>query len=106
MKAETKIATFKEDLTGRRVVVVGMAATGMTAAEFLAQRGAAVAVSEQKTEPELGTAPQRLRTLGVEIELGKHTTQIFLQGDLIVLSPVWTPPSPPWRRRGRRGYPS
>lgn len=95
MKAATHIDALKEDLTGKRILVVGMAATGMAAVEFLAQRGAAVAVSEQKTEAELGTAPQRLRTLGVEMELGKHTPQTFLQGDLIVLSPGVDPTIPP-----------
>jgi UDP-N-acetylmuramoylalanine--D-glutamate ligase len=103
--ATTRIDALKEDLTKKRIVVVGMAATGMAAAEFLAQRGAAVEVSEQKTEAELGTIPQRLRTLGVKLELGKHTPQTFLKGDLIVLSPGVDPAIPPLAAAREQGIP-
>lgn len=103
--ATTRIDGFKKDLTGKRTVVVGMATTGMAAAEFLAQRGAAVVVSEQKTETELGTAPRRLRTLGVEVEMGGHVTQTFLEGDLIVLSPGVDPAIPPLAAAREQGIP-
>jgi UDP-N-acetylmuramoylalanine--D-glutamate ligase len=105
MKAATQIDAFKEDLTGKRTVVVGMAATGMAAAEFLAQRGAAVVVSEIRTEAELEAAPQRLRSLGVEMELGKHTPQTFLSGDVIVLSPGVNPAIPPLAAAREKGIP-
>jgi len=105
MKATTRIDELNKDLRGKRIVVVGMATTGMAAAEFLAQRGAAVIVSEQKTEADAGTAPQRLRSLGVEMELGKHTTQTFLNGDLIVLSPGVDPAIPPLAAAREQGIP-
>ena len=67
MTEKATIDDFKKGLNGKRVVVVGMAQTGMAAAEFLAQQGAAVIVSEIKTEGELGDTPQRLRSMGVEV---------------------------------------
>jgi len=105
MKAATRIDGLKQDLTGKRIVVVGMAATGMAAAAFLAQRGARVIVSEIKTKAELGAAPQRLRSLGVEVELGKHTPQTFLNGDLIVVSPGVDPAIPPLAKAREKGIP-
>ena len=105
MKTTTQIDALKEDLTGKRTVVVGMATTGMAAAEFLAQRGAAVVVSEIRTEAELDTAPQRLRSLGIEVEVGGHTSQTFLQGDVIVLSPGVDPVIPPLTAAKEKGIP-
>jgi len=95
MTRKATIDDLQKGLEGKRVVVVGMAATGMATAEFLAQRGAAVMVSEIKTENEAGISPQRLRSLGVEVEWGKHSPESFLSGDLIVLSPGVDPAIPP-----------
>lgn len=105
MKTTRRIDALNKDLKGKRIVVVGMATTGRAAAEFLARRGAAVVVSEQKTEAEVGTAPRRLRTLGVEVELGGHVTQTFLNGDLIVLSPGVDPAIPPLAAAREQGIP-
>ena len=80
-----------QGLKGKRIVVVGMAKTGVAAAEFLVQQGAAVTVSEIKSESELGAIPQRLRSLGAEVEMGAHSPETFRNGDLIVLSPGVNP---------------
>jgi UDP-N-acetylmuramoylalanine--D-glutamate ligase len=80
-----------QGLKGKRIVVVGMAKTGVAAAEFLVQQGAAVTVSEIKSEVELGTIPQLLRSLGAEVEMGAHSPETFRNGDLIVLSPGVNP---------------
>jgi UDP-N-acetylmuramoylalanine--D-glutamate ligase len=105
MKATTRIDALSKDLTGERIVVVGMATTGMAAAEFLAQQGATVTVSEIKTEGELGTAPELLRSLGVKVELGKHVLETFLSGDLIVLSPGVNPTIFPLEKARDKGIP-
>ncbi|OGP54840.1 MAG: UDP-N-acetylmuramoylalanine--D-glutamate ligase [Deltaproteobacteria bacterium RBG_13_52_11] len=105
MNKELQIDAIKKDLSGKRVVVVGMATTGMAAAEFLVKQGAAVIVSEQKAEHELGASPQRLRSLGVKMELGKHSPQTFLSGNLIVLSPGVDPAIPPLEQARVKGIP-
>ncbi len=71
-------------VTGKHVVVVGAARSGIAAAELLARRGARVTLADRK--PELSDA-SRLRDLGVETELGPHNPKTFTSADLIVLSP-------------------
>ena len=102
-KATTDVR--KQGLKGKRTVVVGMAKTGMAAAEFLLQQGAAVTVSEIKTEGEVGVSAQRLRSLGVEVELGVHSLNTFLNADIIVLSPGVDPAIPPLEQARAKAIP-
>jgi UDP-N-acetylmuramoylalanine--D-glutamate ligase len=68
----------------KRVTVAGAARSGLAAAELLARRGAHVTLSEGRAElPEA----QRLRALGVTLELGGHVRETFTGADLVVLSP-------------------
>ena len=69
---------------GCRVVVVGAARSGIAAAELLVRRGASVTLTE--TRPTFEQA-DRLRGLGVTLELGGHQPQTLAAGDLIVASP-------------------
>jgi len=71
-------------VTGRRVVVVGAARSGVAAAELLVRRGARVVLTETR---ESFDAAARLRDVGVELELGGHTSGTLAGADLIVVSP-------------------
>lgn len=75
------------DLAGKRVLVVGLARTGVATALFSAGYGATVKATDEKPEAELGDVPERLRAAGVTLELGGHNPASFLEQDLIVLSP-------------------
>jgi len=75
------------DFAGKRVLVVGLARTGVVTALFAAGYGATVTATDEKSEGELGDAAERLRAAGVKLELGRHTDATFLEQDLIVLSP-------------------
>ncbi len=75
------------DFAGKRVLVVGLARTGIATALFAAGYGATVTATDEKSESELGDAAERLRATGVKLELGRHTNATFLDQDLIVLSP-------------------
>ena len=66
------------------MVVVGAARSGVAAAELLARRGARVVLSERRTSIE-GT--ERMRALGVELELGGHDRRTFEEASLVVVSP-------------------
>src|SRR6184192_2624716 len=70
-----------------RVLVVGLARTGLAAALFCAARGAKVTATDARTENEIGEAIKPLRTAGVSLELGGHRENAFLEQDLIVPSP-------------------
>lgn len=75
------------DLAGKRMLVAGLARTGVAVSLFSAGYGAVVTATDEKPEAELGDAPARLREAGVRLALGAHDSSIFLEQDLIVLSP-------------------
>jgi UDP-N-acetylmuramoylalanine--D-glutamate ligase len=75
------------DLNGKRVLVVGLARTGVAASLFSAGYGAMVTATDEKPESEMAETTARLRAAGVKLELGAHTPALFLAQDLIVISP-------------------
>jgi UDP-N-acetylmuramoylalanine--D-glutamate ligase len=74
------------DLDGKRVLVVGLARTGLVAALFSAGYGAKVTATDERPEGQLPEL-EKLRAVGVRLELGGFVTQSFLEQDLIVVSP-------------------
>jgi UDP-N-acetylmuramoylalanine--D-glutamate ligase len=75
------------ELRKKRVLVVGLARTGVATALFCAGHDAIVTATETRAESELGDAPAKLRVAGVTLELGGHTEKTFLAQDLIIPSP-------------------
>jgi UDP-N-acetylmuramoylalanine--D-glutamate ligase len=65
------------DLSGKRVLVVGLARTGVAAALFSAGYGATVKATDEKPEAQLGDIPERLRAAGITLELGGHVPSSF-----------------------------
>ncbi|WP_243370059.1 UDP-N-acetylmuramoyl-L-alanine--D-glutamate ligase [Geotalea sp. SG265] len=75
------------DIEGKKVLVVGLARTGVAVARFLVARGAKVTVTDMKDESELGEYLAQLADLDLDFELGRHDKHTFLMADLIVVSP-------------------
>ena len=75
------------DLTGKRVLVVGLARTGVVTSLFSAGYGATVIATDERPESELAETAAQLRAAGVRLELGGHVAASFLDQDLIVVSP-------------------
>ncbi len=75
------------ELRKKRVLVVGLARTGVATALFCAGHNAIVSATETRTESELGDVPAKLRAAGVALEFGGHTEKTFLAQDLIIPSP-------------------
>jgi UDP-N-acetylmuramoylalanine--D-glutamate ligase len=75
------------ELKNKRVLVVGLARTGVATALFCSARGAAVTATESRTESDLGISVDVLRAASVTLELGGHQEKTFLQQDLIIPSP-------------------
>jgi len=75
------------ELEGKKVLVVGIARSGIAAARLLASRGAVVIANDLKREDDLGDVVDELRKLGVMVSLGSHPESLFANADLIVLSP-------------------
>src|ERR1700726_4673898 len=82
------------ELAGKKVLVVGLARTGMATALFCAERGARVTATEERPEAEIAEAAAKLRAAGVALELGGHCPETFVQQDLIVPSPGVPPTMP------------
>jgi UDP-N-acetylmuramoylalanine--D-glutamate ligase len=74
-------------LRGKRVLVVGLARTGVATALFCAARGARVTATDTRGESEIGEAIAKLHEAGVALELGGHREKSFLEQDLIIPSP-------------------
>lgn len=75
------------ELRNKRVLVVGLARTGVATALFCAARGAQVTATDTRTANELGDSLAPLRAAGVHLELGGHREEMVLDADLIIPSP-------------------
>ena len=91
------------ELKGMKVLVVGAGKTGMETARFLVAKGASVSLSDGASEEKLGEKADTLKSLGVELETGGHTTETFLSADVIIPSPGVPFNIPPLAEAARKG---
>lgn len=91
----------QRDLTGKRVLVVGLGRSGIAAARMCAGKGALVTINDAKPVAEL-EAELALLPASVKRELGGHPDAVFAQQDVIVVSPG-VPPLPPLVAARERG---
>jgi len=76
------------ELKNKRVLVVGLARTGVATAMFCAARGARVMATDSRSETEIGEETcNKLRATNVILELGGHQEKTFLEQDFIIPSP-------------------
>ncbi len=76
-----------ESLRGMKVLVVGLARSGVAAARLLCREGAVVTVTDRLRASGLAPAIDALLPSGVRFELGGHDEAAFIGADLIVVSP-------------------
>jgi UDP-N-acetylmuramoylalanine--D-glutamate ligase len=74
------------ELRGKKVTVVGLARSGVGAANMLAELGAEVTVTDRKNSQGLGIFLDKLNP-SVRLKLGDHPGELFEKSDLIVVSP-------------------
>jgi UDP-N-acetylmuramoylalanine--D-glutamate ligase len=99
------MTTNAPDIRNTRILVVGLARSGLAAARFLTRRGAVVSATDAAAESALPAAAAELRALGVRLHLGGHPVEAFTGSDLIVLSPGVPHTIEPIRRAQARGIP-
>jgi UDP-N-acetylmuramoylalanine--D-glutamate ligase len=75
------------ELTNKKILVVGLARTGVAVARFLVAQGAQVIVTDMRDEEQLAECLEQLADLDINFELGRHVPHSFLMADLIVVSP-------------------
>ena len=104
MTAPTAPIRTAEDLRGRRVVVLGLARSGVAATRFLADAGAVVAAYDRRPASDLGEAIAALGARPVRLALGideVDATALLEHADLLVTSPSVSsrfPTTDPWLR--------
>ena len=65
------------DLKGKRVLVIGLARTGIATTLFCADHGAIVTATDSRSAAELDESIAKLRTAGVRLELDGHSDSIL-----------------------------
>jgi UDP-N-acetylmuramoylalanine--D-glutamate ligase len=93
------------ELKNKRVLVVGVARTGVATALFCVARGAVVTATDSRSEAEIGVAAGKLRDAGVSLELGGHDKNTFTQQGLIIPSPGVPADSPLLQAAHANGVP-
>ena len=93
------------NLKDKNVLVVGLARSGAAAAAFALRQGARVTVTDLAAESEVSIAAQRMRDLGIRLELGGHREESFTTADLVVVSPGVPHTIAPLRGAAEAGVP-
>ena len=85
-KQEAEGKQLSVELSGKRVLVVGLGKSGLAAAHFLKARGARVTVSDARPATLIAEISEMLEQ-GYMVEAGSHGLLTFRRQDLIVVSP-------------------
>ena len=78
----------------KKVVVIGLARSGMAAANLLKDLGAIVSATDSGDSPALRAKAEDSRSKGIAVETGRHTIAFIRGRDLVVVSPGIHPKSP------------
>ncbi len=93
---------MKSAFKGKKVIVVGLARSGVAAARALDALGAIVTVTDKKPLEQLSLQVKALGSGRIAVEAGGHPDRLFSDADLIVLSPG-VPKIPPVLAARQRG---
>lgn len=88
---------MKQDFSGKRIVVIGAGLSGRALVRYFLQRGATVALSDQRTAERIAGLDE-FAGQPVRLDLGQHSLELFEQADLIAVSPGVPLDSAPLRR--------
>jgi len=89
----------------KKVVVVGLANTGLAVLRFLKKRGAHVVAADIMSQDKLGHYAEEALAMGASLDLGPHKTETFSDCDLIVVSPGVPHTIGPLRASRAKGVP-
>ena len=90
-------------LEGKKIAIVGLAASGRAAARLALERGGEVHVSDLRTDTAAHAGGAELRDLGAEVDLGEHPLAPITAAETVVVSPGIPPDAPVLRELTRRG---
>ena len=75
------------EVTGKKVLIIGAARSGIAAAKFLLKRGAVVALNDQKELEQWSEEAKGLKELGIGLLPGEVPSWLLDQLDLVIVSP-------------------
>ena len=91
-----------QNVSGKRISVIGAARSGAAVAQLLTSKGARVFVSDHALPEHLQSQISILETLGIEYETGGHSEHVY-DCSLMVVSPGVPSNAPVLVEAGRRG---
>lgn len=71
----------------KRIMVMGMARSGVAAAQLIAQAGNVALINDKKTEKELGKTVQELHRENIEWRLGEDPEAVLRDAQMLLISP-------------------
>jgi UDP-N-acetylmuramoylalanine--D-glutamate ligase len=75
------------DVSGKRILVIGIARTGVATSLFCARHGAIVTAIDTRKESELAEHAAKLRSHNISLKLGGYSLEILSGHDLVIPSP-------------------
>jgi UDP-N-acetylmuramoylalanine--D-glutamate ligase len=97
--------TTDTGVRGKKVLVLGIGASGTAAAKLLVREGAVVSCSDLSEADDARRRASRLEAVGCRIELGRHTERFARGAEMVVISPGIDPSLPFVREMALRGVP-
>lgn len=92
-------------LSGAKVAVIGLGASGHAAARLALIKGGKVYASDMRADAPPAVGGAELRALGADVEWGGHDIERLAGADLVVVSPGIPPHAPVLRALRERGVP-
>jgi len=74
-------------LKGKKVLVLGMGASGMAASRLLKRKGARVTIAEKQDSEKMQQRKKELTREGMKVILGPHSMELLRGQELIIVSP-------------------
>lgn len=103
MSGNSRSNTVSSELSGARILIMGLGAHGggAASARFCAEQGAEVTVTDLQTEDALADSVAALADLPVRFVLGRHEIDDFRAADIVVKNPA-VPRTAPLLRHAHR----
>lgn len=85
----------REYFKNKKVVIIGLARSGLACANLLCDLGAQVSISDNRDNDATRGFASQLKSREIKIELGKHSRRLLEKKDLVIVSPGVTSDAEP-----------